>query len=68
MFHALSEKEYRPTQDRDDFMARRPVHEDRRTSLHVTWRPGGGQHAGGLVLLRCFGCDADPADVAAALG
>ncbi|MGQ4519137.1 hypothetical protein ACUH92_08950 [Dermabacteraceae bacterium CCM 9520] len=45
-------------------MAKCPVHDDNEASLHVTYVPGND----GSVLLKCFGCGADVADIASALG
>ena len=47
-----------------DFKARCPIHDDNEASLHVSYVPGDD----GRVLLRCFGCQGEVRDIAAALG
>lgn len=49
-------------------MARCPLHTDHTPSLSVTWRPSTPGGRCGAVLLHCFSCRADAADLAAALG
>lgn len=49
-------------------MASCPLHTDHTPSLSVTWRPSTSGGRGGAVLLHCFSCRADAADLAAALG
>src|SRR5699024_2978732 len=46
-----------------DFKARCPIHDDNEASLHVSYVPGDD----GRVLLRCFGCQGEVRDIAAAL-
>jgi hypothetical protein len=48
-------------------MASCPLHSDTNPSLSVTWRPR-RREAGGAVLLHCFSCRAEAADIAAAIG
>lgn len=51
------------------FMASCPLHSDVNPSLSVTWRLSTrDQSAGGVVLLHCFSCNGDPANITAALG
>lgn len=52
----------------DAFMASCPLHDDRSPSLSVNWRPATYAGHGGAVLLHCFSCGADAADLAGALG
>ena len=52
----------------DAFMASCPLHTDHTPSLSVTWRESTQAGHGGAVLLHCFSCQADAADIAAALG
>lgn len=49
-------------------MASCPLHTDHTPSLSVTWRPSTPGGRCGAVLLHCFSCRADAADLAAALG
>jgi hypothetical protein len=51
-------------------MASCPLHTDSNPSLSVTWRPRthSGVRGGGVVLLHCFSCRAEAADIAAAIG
>lgn len=51
-------------------MASCPLHTDSNPSLSVTWRPrtNSGGRGGGMVLLHCFSCRAEAADIAAAIG
>lgn len=67
VYNALADRGYRPTKQSDDFHALCPVHDESTQSLHVTWKRRDGGPAG-LVVLRCFGCHAEPADIAAAIG
>jgi hypothetical protein len=48
-------------------MASCPLHTDTNPSLSVTWRHR-SQDPGGAVLLHCFSCRADAADITAAIG
>ncbi|PJE04734.1 hypothetical protein [Mycobacterium sp.] len=50
------------------FMASCPLHTDHSPSLSVTWRPSTNSRQGGAVLLHCFSCAAQAADLAGALG
>lgn len=45
-----------------------PEHEDRSPSLSVRWRPARPGDAGGVVLIKCFACDASADYIAAAVG
>ena len=48
-----------------DFFISCPVHQEKTPSMHVSWHQGA---TGGMVLLTCFGCDANGAELAEALG
>src|SRR4051794_13245454 len=67
VFAALERAGCAPSRRAKDFKASCPMpgHADPGPSLHVTWRQGA---SGGLVLLRCFGCEAPAAELADALG
>ncbi|WP_264922853.1 hypothetical protein [Mycobacteroides chelonae] len=45
-----------------------PEHEDRSPSLSVRWRPARPGDAGGVVLMKCFACNASADHIAAAIG
>jgi hypothetical protein len=51
-------------------MASCPLHDDTNPSLSVAWKPrtNSGVRGGGVVLLHCFSCGVDAADIAAGLG
>lgn len=52
----------------DALMASCPLHTDHSPSLSVTWRQSTSGGRGGAVLVHCFSCRADAADITAALG
>lgn len=66
VFNALADAGLNPHGKHHDFMALCPVHSENTGSLHVTWRNDGA--TGGRVLLKCFGCDAEPREIAEAIG
>jgi hypothetical protein len=65
VYNALADRGYRPTKQADDFHALCPIHETENStqSLHVTWKRR-SSGTGGLVVLNCFGCPAEPDEIA----
>ncbi|HZM66043.1 MAG TPA: hypothetical protein VFC16_07055 [Nakamurella sp.] len=62
---ALESAGRRPRRDKaDHFMAHCPLHDDRKSSLSVTWVA----EDGGKTLLNCFSCGAQMQDILAAVG